>query len=56
MTEAEQDIDTWQEAILGDEDQIDFSFIFLLTLLTHVTHLRLSREWGYLARNDPDDR
>ena len=56
MREAGQDIDTWHEAILGDEDQIDFSFIFLLTMLTHVTHMRLSSEWGYLARNDPDDR
>lgn len=56
MREAEQDIDAWHEAILGGKDEIDFSFVFLLTLLTHVTHLRLSQEWGYLEENDPDDR
>lgn len=52
MQEAEQDIDAWHEAILGDANQVDFSFIFLLTLLTHVTHLRCSRRWGYMSNDD----
>ena len=46
LKEAGQDPTTWHAAII-DEDKVQYAYVFLLTLLTGVTYLRLSHEWAY---------
>jgi hypothetical protein len=46
LKEAGQDAMTWHAAII-DEGKAQYAYVFWLTLLTGVTHLRLSYEWAH---------